>query len=188
MKCKPIVALLLLLGAVACSEDPSSPLPGDPVRLNAPTPSPALSGIPAMPQSHGCAPLDATVYGYHDGENWVGHALISLDRMEPELATFVARSTGVDIDALLAGDPFTGTEVYTLTFEDGASFDIDGRYIAVPASTPALYTLHETGVVGDGTARFSGVSGHVTVHGPFLSPVLVTEPPGVTWMKGWSCS
>ena len=64
-----------------------------------------------------------------------------------------------------------GTETISLSFVDGSgSFDILARFNGIPASTPGLYTLHEAGAIANGLGQCKGLSGSVTVHGPFMFP------------------
>jgi hypothetical protein len=134
-----------------------------------------------------CAPLSGTVFGAHENVGWTGTMLLAIARRDAETATFVDVNKTVQLDKLIAGKPFRGTEVLTATFADASTLVFDLAFIGVPAATPALYTLNETGDIVGGTGRFAGASGHVTIHGPFLSPVTVATPPWISEVHGVLC-
>lgn len=190
------IATLLLLVApflAACNRNPSGPAESGRTTNTAKNDGltfPTSVQPPASPTDPACATLSGTVYGKFvttPEEAWVGTALLSINGADPESATFVDRNTSANVNALLAGKPFQGTEILTLTFADGSTFDVDAQFVGVPASTPYLYNLNETGHITNGTGRFAGISGDVSTHGPFLSPLFVDEPPWVAASTGTVC-
>jgi hypothetical protein len=50
------------------------------------------------------------------------------------------------------------------------TFEIPACFEGTPEATPGLYHLHESGTIGKGTGAYAGLSGSVTVEGPFLFP------------------
>lgn len=182
-----LFALTLLILAAGCSGDATGPAPSARERSNLAVPPPSLSELPTIPVDPGCTPFKATVYGHLADEGWVGDALVSFNGGAPEDATFLDVNTGLDLDAFLAGKPWRGTEVLTLTFANGDAFSEDASFVGIPSSTPALYELQETGKITSGTGRFANASGHVAVAGPFLNPLVVATPPWIGHIEGHIC-
>lgn len=134
--------------------------------------------------------ISATIYGNFDYNfegvgAWVGNALIRLSDKPAVVATFADRNTSF---GQRPNGAIYGTETISLKFTDGSgTFDIVSRFEGIPGSTPGLYTLHEIGVIANGTGAYSGVSGYVTVQGPFLFPdpsVTAGAPPWIAEIHG----
>jgi hypothetical protein len=140
-----------------------------------------------------CQPLRATVHGFHITEPepaWVGTLYLSLESFgitKDLRARFMTRSVEIELDKLVRGRPFRGKETMTVTVSEGDTFTVSASFIGVPGSTPFYYDLNETGEITSGTGLFAGASGHVTVRGPFLSPLAVKTPPWVAEMVGVLC-
>jgi hypothetical protein len=178
------VLALALFGLTACSRDAAQATAPDT------TVAAAEVATPEMAPGNDCSGIDATVYGTYDrgGGSWVGEMAVSFQGGEVERPDVVVRNTGADFQALLAGRPWRGSEVHTVTFNETDGFKIFMNFVAVPGSTPFLYQLSETGEIGQGTGRFEGVSGHVNLHGPFIIPLSsVPAPLTIDAMKGWIC-
>jgi hypothetical protein len=136
------------------------------------------------------AQISATIYGTFDYSfegvgAWTGSALVRFGDKATKVAAFVDRNT--DFHQRNNGAIY-GTENISLRFLDGSgTFDILSRFEGTPESTPGLYYLHEVGAIANGTGEYSGVSGYVTVHGPFLFPdPAITEgaPPWISEIHG----
>ncbi len=65
---------------------------------------------------------------------------------------------------------WSGTELWSVTLQDGSTFELEATYNASPTSAPGLFTLHETGKIVNGTGRFQNASGELTIQGPFVAP------------------
>jgi hypothetical protein len=130
--------------------------------------------------------ISATIYGHLDYEfegrgAWVGYAVVQFGNQPAKVAKFVDRNTGMQPGA---NGAFSGTETLSLAFLDGSgSFDILGVFDALPAATPGLYQLLETGTLANGTVDYARTAGSVVVKGPFLhpdpslNPATLVEPP-----------
>ena len=134
--------------------------------------------------------ISATIYGSFDYNfegvgAWVGNALIRFGEKPAAVATFADRNTSF---AQRPNGAIYGTETISLRLADGSgAFDIVARFEGTPGSTPGLYTLHEIGVIANGTGAYSGVSGYVAIQGPFLFPdpaVTTGAPPWIAEIHG----
>ena len=134
--------------------------------------------------------ISATIYGSFDYTfegvgAWVGNALIRLGNKPTAAATFADRNTSF---GQRPNGAIYGTETISLRFADGSgTFDIVARFEGIPGATPGLYALHEIGVIANGTGAYSGVSGYVTVQGPFLFPdpaLTAGAPPWIAEIHG----
>jgi hypothetical protein len=134
--------------------------------------------------------FSATIYGSFDYNfegvgAWVGNALIRFGSKPAAVASFADRNTSF---GQRPNGAIYGTETISLKFTDGSgSFDIVARFEGVPGSTPGLYTLHEIGAISNGTGTYAGVSGYVTVQGPFLFPdptITAGAPPWIAEIHG----
>lgn len=133
--------------------------------------------------NHGKAvQVSATVYGqftfsYEGGPPaWYGNVLVRFGNQPAKVATFVDRNNSPTGPSVRPNGSIYGTETISLTFEDG-SFDIVARFEGTPQSTPGLFQLQEVGMIGNGTGAYAGVSGPVTIHGPFLDPAKAVDAP-----------
>jgi hypothetical protein len=130
--------------------------------------------------------ISATIYGSFDYNfegvgAWVGHALIRLGDKPAKVATFADRNTSFN---QRKNGAIYGTETISLRFTDGSgSFEIVARFEGTAGATPGLYNLHEVGSIGNGTGEYSGVSGYVTVQGPFLFPDPTITPGAPPWIS-----
>lgn len=125
-----------------------------------------------------------TIYGSYDynfeGKGaWVGHAILVIDGKPPVKTTFADRNTSINRKA--EGGIY-GTEVITFSFPDNGTLQVIAKFTGTPASTPGLYTLHETGRIANGTGAYSRASGHVVVQGPFLLPDPEIAPGAPAWI------
>ena len=134
--------------------------------------------------------ISATIYGSFDYNfegvgAWVGYTLVRFGDKPAAVATFADRNTSF---GQRPNGAIFGTETISLRFANGSgTFDIVARFEGTPGSTPGLYALHEIGVIANGTAAYSGVSGYVTVQGPFLFPdptVTAGAPPWIAENHG----
>ena len=134
--------------------------------------------------------ISATIYGSFDYnfegvDSWVGYTLVRFGDKPAAVATFADRNTSF---GQRPNGAIYGTETISLRFADGSgTFDIVARFEGTPGSTPGVYALHEIGVIANGTAAYSGVSGYVTVQGPFLFPdptVTAGAPPWIAEVHG----
>jgi hypothetical protein len=128
-----------------------------------------------------CVSFAASAYGQNQKGPWVGDVYLRIGSGDVNQGTFYDVAEIDDVDSLLKGLPFTGTERNAVTLDSG-TFDIVASFVAVPGSTPYHYYLRETGDIENGTGAFVGVSGRVAVTGPFL---LAASPPGLTSMPPW---
>jgi hypothetical protein len=134
--------------------------------------------------------ISATIYGSFDynfegSGAWVGNTLIRFGEQPAKVATFADRNTSFH---QRANGAIYGTETISLSFADASgTFDIVARFEGTPGATPGLFMLHEIGVIANGTGAYSGVSGYVTVQGPFLYPdpsVTAGAPPWIAEIHG----
>ena len=129
--------------------------------------------------------ISATIYGSFDYNfegvgAWVGNALIRFGEKPAVGATFADRNTSF---GQRPNGAIYGTETISLRFADGSgTFDIVARFEGTPGSTPGLYKLHEIGAIANGTGAYTGVSGYVTVQGPFLFPDPTVTPGAPPWI------
>ncbi len=141
------------------------------------------------PSRNGAKEVSGTIYGYYDyafeGKGaWVGHAILSISGSQPVKARIVDRNTFL---VRSADGAISGTETISLSFSDGASFQVLGTFTGTPAATPGLYTLHETGIIANGTGAYDHATGQVSIEGPFLLPdpsVTPGPPPWVAEIHG----
>ena len=130
-------------------------------------------------------PLKGTIYGtfnqsFEGNGAWVGHAVIAFGDKPIRKASMVDRNASC---AQNKDGSIKGAEIITLTFLDGSgTLDIDGHFDGIPAKTPSLYTLHETGTISRGTGKYAHVKGQVKVDGPFLFPDTGTTPGTPPWI------
>lgn len=132
----------------------------------------------------GFTEITGTIYGSYDygweGKGaWVGHAILTIGDRPPVTATFIDRSESFARKP--NGDVF-GTETMTLSFPDGATFDVHAAFTGTARSTPGLFTFQETGWIVNGTGAYSGVAGHVVLHGPFVVPDPAVTPGAPPWI------
>ncbi len=180
MRKQPVAPLLLAASLAACAND-RTPL--------APQADAAAVSQASLAAGPGCTSVAGSAYGKHvrsPEPAWVGTLLVSLGGGPVERATFITRNNEIDVDRLLQGQPFRGQETWTLTLSHG-SFDIVADFVGSPASTPGLHDLSESGDIGNGTGGFAGASGHVTIHGPFVSPVVDPAPLFIGQLRGSLC-
>ncbi len=104
---------------------------------------------------------------------WIAEATFSFGD-EVLKASIIDR--GVTRSAFSPSGTWSGTELWTVTFADGSTFQFESSYQVSAGSAPGFYVLHETGSIINGTGRFQNASGQLSVQGPFLLP------PG--WVPG----
>ena len=134
--------------------------------------------------SNGAKEVSGTIYGSFDygfeGKGaWVGHAILAIGGNPPVKATIVDRNNSI---ARTPDGAISGTETITFSLPDGSSFDVRAKFTGIPASTPGLYRLDETGTIANGTGAYDRVSGQVVVQGPFLFPDPATTPGAPPWI------
>lgn len=133
----------------------------------------------------GTVPVRGTIYGtfnqaFEGNGAWVGHAVIAFGTKPAHKASMVDRNASCTQNK---DGSIKGAEIITLTFLDGSgTLDIDGRFDGIPAKTPSLYTLHETGTISRGTGKFARAKGQVKVDGPFLFPDTGMTPGTAPWI------
>lgn len=141
--------------------------------ISSAAPNPAPGASSNSPGVH----ISASIAGhlsYVEGA-WVGYMLVRFGAEPVRLARFQDRNTGITPGD--DGVSFSGTETITVTFVDGSgTFEIVARFDAVPTGTPAMYMLHETGSIANGTGAYTGVGGSVSVTGPFMHPDPAVNP------------
>lgn len=125
-----------------------------------------------------------TIYGYYDykfeGKGaWVGHAILAIGGHPVVKASFVDRNNSIIRNR---DGAISGTETITLSFPDGGSFEVSAEFTGIPAATPGLYTLHETGKIANGMGMYDHASGHVAIQGPFLLPDPAVTPGAPPWV------
>jgi len=136
-------------------------------------------------QSKAGVPVTGTIYGsfnaaFEGKGAWVGHAVVSFGGKPPLKASMVDRNVSF---AENNDGSIQGAEIITLTFLDGSgTLDIDGRFQGIPAKTPSLFTLHETGTISRGTGKYAKAKGQVKVDGPFLFPDSGKTPGTAPWI------
>jgi len=154
----------------------TSPIPGTKV---------ISKGGATMPSiSDSTKEVSGTIYGSYDykfeGKGaWVGDAILAFDGKSPVKASFVDRNSSI---SRTSDGGIAGAETITLSFSDGARFEIRAKFTGTPASSPGLYTLHETGWIASGTGAYERVSGHVVIEGPFLFPDPTITPGAPPWI------
>lgn len=128
--------------------------------------------------------VSGTIYGSYDykfeGKGaWVGAAILAIEGRPLVKATFVDRNNSI---SRTAEGGIIGDETITLSLPDGDSFEVRAKFTGTPASSPGLYTLHETGWLANGTGAYKRVSGHVVIEGPFLFPDPNATPGAPPWI------
>lgn len=145
----------------------------------------SLLAQPAGTPKGATVPVKGTIYGtfnqaFEGNGAWVGHAVIAFGAKPARKASMVDRNASC---AQHKDGSIKGAEIITLTFLDGSgTFDIDGRFDGIPAKTPSLYTLHETGTISRGTGKYARAKGQVKVDGPFLLPDPGLTPGTAPWI------
>lgn len=134
--------------------------------------------------------VSATVYGsftpsYEGGPPaWYGNVLVRFGNQPVKVAAFVDRNNSPTGPVVRPNGTIYGTETISLTFVDG-SFDIVARFEGVPENTPGLFQLHEVGTIANGKGAYEGVSGSVTIRGPFVHPMMAVDAPlWIAQMRG----
>ena len=144
-----------------------------------------LLAQPAWAPKGIAVPVKGTIYGtfnqaFEGNGAWVGHAVIAFGTQPARKASMVDRNASCTQHK---DGSIKGSEIITLTFLDGSgTLDIDGRFDGIPAKTPSLYTLHETGTISRGTGKYAHVKGQVKVDGPFLFPDTGLTPGTAPWI------
>ncbi|MFT3829162.1 MAG: hypothetical protein QM691_05575 [Opitutaceae bacterium] len=124
--------------------------------------------------------ISATIFGKFlipadGGPAWAGHLLLKIGNGAVRVATFVDRGDGPP--AMREDGTLLGTETITVSLVDGTgSFTIKAAFEAPPAATPGLFLLNEAGTISGGDGVFEGMTGHVTIKGPFVFPEEVLNP------------
>ncbi len=124
----------------------------------------------------GGLPLTGWIFGRYDIDPadpnalaWIAEASFSING-EVLSATVIDRGVDGKRGHENMGGGWSGTELWSVTLEDGSTFQLEATYNASPSSAPGLFTLHETGKIVNGTGRFQDASGHLTIQGPFILP------------------
>lgn len=138
-----------------------------------------------LAQSKAAIPVNGTIYGtfnatFEGKGAWVGHAVVAFGGKPARKASMVDRNVSFSENK---DGSIVGAEIITLTFLDGSgTLDIDGRFQGVPAKTPSLFTLHETGTISRGTGKYAKAKGNVKIDGPFLFPDSGMTPGTAPWI------
>jgi hypothetical protein len=135
--------------------------------------------------------VSGTIYGTYDpafegNGAWVGNAVISIGGKSALKASMADRNTSF---AQNKDGSIKGTETITLTFLDGSgTLAIDARFDGIPAKSPSLFTLHESGTIARGTGKYAHAAGSVKIDGPFLFPDSDLTPGTAPWIAEMSGS
>ncbi len=127
--------------------------------------------------------VSGTIYGCYDysfeGKGaWVGHIIFKIDGR-------ALKGTFVDRNSSLTRKPdgeISGTETISVSVSPTDGFEVCATFTGVPAATPGLYTLHESGSITNGTGVYRDLSGTVEVNGPFLLPDPNSTPGAPPWI------
>ncbi len=140
----------------------------------------------AQPNS-GAIPLTGWLSGRLDvdpqnpnARAWIAEAAFSIND-EVLSATIIDRAVAGGRSHVNNGGGWSGTELWSVTFQDGSTFEVEATYNASPSSAPGLYTLHETGKLVNGTGRFQNASGELSIQGPFVAP----KKAGIAGVPRW---
>ncbi len=136
----------------------------------------------------GAVPLTGWVSGRLDVDPanpdalaWIAEAEFSVND-EVLSATIIDRGIEGKRNHMNNGGGWCGTELWSVTLEDGSTFQLEATYNASATSASGLFTLHETGKIVNGTGRFQNASGELTVQGPFMLPK-AWNPGDPRWMS-----
>ncbi len=171
MKTNVAVAILVALGVAACSADSSMPT------------TPAAPRLAAV--GH-CQQVEGSVSGhFNPAVGWQATLVLRIGEAAAITGTFDDVNTSMDVEAFAAGLPFRGTETWFVTMPDG-TFKVYASFVGVPVG-PLEGRLNESGRIADGTGAYAGASGNITVHGPFMNPMLVPNAPWTSEVHGSIC-
>jgi hypothetical protein len=130
-----------------------------------------LFAPPAAAQGR-CDNFGGTIIASYDPEiGWVGRVYMSVDGGAPVNGTILDQydpgSTHPTMET--PSGNWSGNEVLTFTVENVGSFQMRGHYTANAASSPFLWSFHETGQIDPlgATGAFSGMTGHLSIQGVF---------------------
>lgn len=133
--------------------------------------------VPAAPAAaaDGCSSLSGALTGWigdgPEGITWYGVAYLSFGGDPIVRAEYVDLNAGYDRFVFKRNGSlnFAGDELLTFQVDGGDSFQLNARFSAVCGVQGYSCELHETGhfVPEAGTGRFAGMTGHVSIQGPF---------------------
>lgn len=153
----------------------------------------ALALATPAPAADGCSSLSGVVTASwvegSEGLAWYGQVYLSIGGAPVVAATLVDVSAGegrlrVKRDGSMN---YSGEEHWTVQLADGDSFQIHTQYSAVCGLQGLSCELHETGrfIPEAGTGRFGGVTGHVSIEGPYAGGDGTASQPWI-WISRMS--
>lgn len=133
-----------------------------------------VTAAPA-PADSGCSSLSGVLTGWFadgpEGVAWYGVAYLSFGGAPVVRADYVDLNAGYDRFVFKRNGSlnFAGDELLKFQVDGGDSFQLNARFSAVCRLQGYSCELHETGMVVPeaGTGLFAGVTGHVSIQGPF---------------------
>jgi hypothetical protein len=132
-----------------------------------------MVAVPAAQGQSSCVPLAGNVRGVNPGDNWVGEGWWSFGNAAPQYGTTFTVNTGVELNE---EDVATGTELTTLDFGYGDTFQLVTRWVVHHGSNPSGNAeVTEIGTIANGTGRFQNV------YGVYYSPGVVGPATATDW-------
>jgi hypothetical protein len=108
-------------------------------------------------------PLAGSLFATLTQSGWSGYAFIALGGNPVKEATISVQNHSVNPRA---NGAIYGSETITFTFTDGSgSFQADVDFASALGSTPNMGTVHEQGVILNGTGNYALASGILTCRG-----------------------
>ena len=109
-------------------------------------------------------PLSGSLFATNTpGVGWTGYAFIALGGNSVKEAAISVQNHSVNPRP---NGAIYGSETITFTFTDGSgSFQADVDFASALASTPNMGTVHENGVILNGTGKYALASGILTCRG-----------------------
>ena len=133
-----------------------------------------------------CVPLSgsisATLQMLPSGPAWAGDAYLSFADQPPLNATIVDQNDGYKAQPARG---LAGNEILTFAVENLGSFQMKGRFVAMPGATPYWFNFSETGKVfpEGATGAFAGMTGNLSIHGDVVvGPVPFDPAHPFTWI------
>lgn len=136
------------------------------------------------PAADGCSSLSGVITGWiadgAEGPAWYGVTYLSFDGAPHVLADLVDLNDGYSRFRVRnkGSIGFAGNEILTFRLADG-SFQVKTQFSAACGPEGFSCELHETGalVPETGTGRFAGMTGNVSIQGPFAGGTCGPDQP-----------